>query len=106
MATAPDLLAEEARFLADPGGCVGSAVMAALAEIARRVPLDFFGLDCAIDPAGKLLVFECNAAMLVHDPDPSPLFDYKRAPVARIRRAVGRLLAARAGVAPGDPGRA
>jgi len=95
MASQPALLDEEARFLADPLACLGPAAGAALAEIARRVPLDFFGLDCALDPTGRLVVFECNAAMLVHDADPSPAFDFKRAPVERIRQAVTRMLTSR-----------
>jgi len=66
-----------------------------MAEIVRRVDLDFFGVDCALS-GGDLLVFECNAAMLVHDAGTdAPLFAYKRAPAERIRRAVGGLLARR-----------
>ena len=95
MANAPALLAEEARFLADPTACLGAGAAAALAEIARRVPLDFFGVDCALDPAGRLLVFECNAAMLVHGADPSPVFDFKRGAIERIRQAVTRMLVSR-----------
>jgi glutathione synthase/RimK-type ligase-like ATP-grasp enzyme len=35
----------------------------ALDEIARRMELDYFGIDCYINPDGKLLVFEANANM-------------------------------------------
>lgn len=35
----------------------------ALEEIARRMELDYFGLDCCIDEDGKVLVFEANANM-------------------------------------------
>jgi hypothetical protein len=97
MATQPTLLDEEARFLADPDSCLGAPAATALAEIARRVPLDFFGIDCGLDPGGRLIVFECNAAMLVHDADRSPVFDFKRAPVDRIRQAVTRTLVSRVG---------
>jgi tetratricopeptide (TPR) repeat protein len=94
----PALLDEEARFLTDYRASLGHVIEAALAGIVRRVPLDFFGIDCAVDRDGKLLVFECNATMLVHDADPSPVFDFKRAPAERIRQAVGRLLARRGGL--------
>jgi glutathione synthase/RimK-type ligase-like ATP-grasp enzyme len=93
----PALLDEEARFLADPLASLGPDIAASLADIVRAVPLDFFGIDCSVDTDGKLLVFECNATMLVHDADPSPVFDFKRAPAERIRQAVGRLLARRGG---------
>ncbi len=97
MASEPVSLAEEAAFLADYRAALGPTVAGALDEIGRRVPLDFFGIDCAVDGAGRLLVFECNAAMLVHDADTSPMFDYKRAPAERIRRAVSAMLTRRAG---------
>jgi hypothetical protein len=38
-------------------------VRPALLEIARRIKLDYFGLDCHIFPDGKVLVFEANANM-------------------------------------------
>jgi tetratricopeptide (TPR) repeat protein len=95
MQAQPNLLEEEARFLA--GASLGPTADAALATIAARIKLDFFGIDCSVDQDGRLLVFECNAAMLVHNADPSPAFAFKRGPAERIRHAVGRLLARRAG---------
>jgi hypothetical protein len=87
------LRAEEARFLADWRGVLGARAAAALDAIVARVGLPFFGVDCALDAAGGLLVFECNAAMLVHDAGTdTPIFAYKRPPAERIRAAVGRLL--------------
>jgi hypothetical protein len=89
---------EEARFLADWPAALGPAAAGALAEIVRRVDLDFFGVDCALTAGGDLLVFECNAAMLVHDDGTdTPLFAYKRPSAERIRHAVGAMLARRGG---------
>lgn len=34
-------------------------------EIARRLDLDFFGVDCAIDDAGAVVLFEANACMKI-----------------------------------------
>ncbi len=34
-------------------------------EIARRLDLDFFGVDCAIDDAGVVTLFEANACMKI-----------------------------------------
>jgi glutathione synthase/RimK-type ligase-like ATP-grasp enzyme len=36
-------------------------------EIQERIGLDYFGIDCGLDRAGNLFVFEANASMLVHE---------------------------------------
>ena len=38
-------------------------------EIAKRLDLDFFGVDCAIDEAGIVTLFEANACMKIHGAD-------------------------------------
>jgi glutathione synthase/RimK-type ligase-like ATP-grasp enzyme len=96
MAEDAALRAEEAGFLAAPFAHVGPTAAAALREIATRVGLDYCGVDCAVLPDGRLLLFECNAAMLVRHADGSGLFDYKRAPAEAIRDAVTRMLERRA----------
>jgi tetratricopeptide (TPR) repeat protein len=95
MARDEALRAEEARFLADPRTALGEAAWAALQEIAARVPLDYFGVDCSVLGNGDLLVFECNATMLVHDNDEQALFAYKKPATLAIRDAVTRLIAGR-----------
>jgi glutathione synthase/RimK-type ligase-like ATP-grasp enzyme len=62
-------------------------------EIATRLGLDFFGVDCNIDEDGRVLLFEANACMnILHNYRPSPnIFD---TPIARIKSAVEELLAA------------
>ena len=57
---------EEAWFLCDPTGALGVAAWAALEAIAKRMDLDYAGVDFSILPDGKLLIFEANATMLVH----------------------------------------
>ena len=42
---------------------------AALADIDARIGLDYFGIDCAETPDGRLLVFEVDIAMIVHAMD-------------------------------------
>jgi tetratricopeptide (TPR) repeat protein len=85
--------AEEERFLAEP-----SSVFAAWGErfgaIAGALGLQYFGVDCALAPDGSILVFECNAGMLVHCTDDPELFAYKYRYVPRIFDAVDRLLTA------------
>jgi glutathione synthase/RimK-type ligase-like ATP-grasp enzyme len=56
-------------------------------EIGRRLQLDFFGVDCNIDPAGDVLLFEANACMkILGYTGPKP--NIWEAPIARITAAV------------------
>jgi len=87
-----DRRAEEAAFLADLAGQLPAPALAALHAIPARVGLDYFGLDCAVLPDGRLLVFEVETGMLVHADEPGPMFDYKRAFVPRISRAVSAMI--------------
>ena len=86
--------AEEARFLANPAAVLSAAGMAALAAIGARLDLDFAGIDFALLPDGRLLVFEANATMLVH-PEDDPLFVYRNPAVAHILDAFEAMLARR-----------
>ena len=49
----------------------------ALREIAARIGLDYFAIDCAQTRDGKLLVFEADNASIVHNMDPADIFPYK-----------------------------
>ena len=92
MADMPAWRAEEAAFLTGHEAYLGRDVCHALAELHGRVGLDYFGIDGAIGPDGRLVVFECNAAMLVRHSDRPAIFDYKREPAERVRQAVSGLL--------------
>jgi hypothetical protein len=87
---------EEARFIADLGTVFSGRLADALAEIAAAVPLEYFGIDCSIARDGRLLLFEADAAMLVHGTDPPDLYPYKPAGFARIQNALMTLLERRA----------
>jgi hypothetical protein len=86
---------EEARFIANLSDVFSGALAGALAEIAAAVPLEYFGIDCAIARDGRLLLFEADAAMLVHGTDPPDLYPYKRAGFERIQTALAALFASR-----------
>jgi tetratricopeptide (TPR) repeat protein len=88
---------EEARFLAEPRAALGRQATAALGAVARRLDLDFCGIDFAIDTQGRVLVFEANATMLVHLADKRELFPYKHEYVPRIFDAFAAMLARRLG---------
>jgi tetratricopeptide (TPR) repeat protein len=95
--------AEERRFLESPGEVFPAPLMEALEAVVSATGLDYCGVDCALDAQGRLVVFEANAAMLVHD-EQEPEFAYKRPHLARIQDAFGAMLArmagSRAGMAP------
>lgn len=61
-------------------------------EIARRLGVDYFGVDCNIDKNGQVLLFEANACMniLRNNFPPPNIWD---APIKRISAAVEQLLA-------------
>jgi glutathione synthase/RimK-type ligase-like ATP-grasp enzyme len=91
MATHTWMQDEERTFLEDPWRVFGLAQQAALQRIHDAIGLDFFGIDCALDRDGAVVVFEVNASMLVHGRNQQ--FPYKTEAVERIKRAFHGLLA-------------
>lgn len=91
---------EEARVLTDLGSAFGPRLQQALRDVAAALQLDYFGIDCAIEGDGRLLVFEADPAMVVHVSDPVEIYPYKHEYVPRIFRALERMLDARAAQAP------
>ena len=65
---------------------------AAFAALADRIGLDYFGLDCAEAPDGRLLVFEVDVALIVHDMDDPADFPYKGPAMRRLMSAVQTML--------------
>jgi len=91
--------AEDARFLADPAGVLGAAAIAALGRVRDAIGLDYVGIDFGLDRAGRVVVFEANATMIVLPPGPEEMWAYRRAPIARVVDAVRRMLLTRAAAA-------
>ena len=96
MADDPAHRAEEAAFLADMGAAIGRRAAAALAAIATELGLDYAGVDFAVAPDGRLLLFEANPGMVISPPGPEPMWDYRRAPIDRALAAVKALLLTKA----------
>jgi glutathione synthase/RimK-type ligase-like ATP-grasp enzyme len=84
--------AEEAAFIARSTPFDGRAGEA-LTEIAAAIPLEYFGIDCTLLADGRLLLFEADAAMLVHGTDPPELYGYKQSAFARIQSALSAVIA-------------
>ena len=94
MANQPWMQQEEAAFLANPGAVFSQAHYQTLNTIRERIGLDYFGIDCALDGEGNLVVFEVNASMLVHARNEG--FSYKDAYVRAIKDAFDAMLHERA----------
>lgn len=88
-------LDEERRFLDDPEQALGSKAWAALHAIARRMDLDYCGIDFSLLPDGRVLVFETNASMLVHPESEDDGLRFKNVYIDRIFDAFERLLVQR-----------
>jgi hypothetical protein len=69
--------AEEARMMATFDAGFAVRHREAFDALVRRMGLDYFGVDCGETKDGRLLLFEADVAMIVHDMDPPDLFPYK-----------------------------
>lgn len=96
MAESAEKRAAEAAWFADFDTVFARRHAAALAEMQARIGLDYWGIDCAETADGRLLVFEADTALIVHDMDDPGLFAYKEAPMRRIFAAFQALAASAA----------
>jgi hypothetical protein len=92
-ADAPERLAEEMRFLENPRAALGGMAMDAVAEIGRRLDLDFCGVDFSLLEDGRVLLFEANATMLAHPEAADGPLAHKNPYVERILAAFRAMLA-------------
>jgi tetratricopeptide (TPR) repeat protein/glutathione synthase/RimK-type ligase-like ATP-grasp enzyme len=83
---------EEEAFLRQPHLVFGEPQQEALRGVAKMTGLDYCGIDCALEREGAIVVFETNAAMLVHD-EKDEMFSYKNPYIARIKNAFHARLA-------------
>ena len=65
---------------------------AAFAALAARIGIDYFAIDCAETKDGRLLLFEADVAMIVHDMDPPDLFPYKKPQMRKVFEAFQTML--------------
>ena len=69
----------------------------AFAALHERLGFDFYSIDCSETRDGRLLVFEADAAAIIHLMDPEDLFPYKQPQMRRVFEAFGAMLERRAG---------
>ena len=86
--------AEEAAMMAGFDTGFAARHAGAFQAIAAAFGLDYVALDCAEDRQGRLLVFEADTAMIVHDMDPPALYPYKRPAMRKLFAAFQALIAA------------
>jgi hypothetical protein len=97
MAMSDSKRAEEAHFMETFDREFTARHAAALAELASRIGLDYFQIDCAETPSGELLIFEADNAAIVHDMDSPAVFPYKAPQMRKIFDAFVAMLYNRAG---------
>ena len=78
---------EEALWMATFEADMALRLKDAFAEVQRIIGLDYFAIDCAELPDGRLLLFEADVAMIVHALDGEDLFAYKKPAMARLFEA-------------------
>jgi len=96
MASRLDLRAEEEKFLNAMPEVLGRRTMAALTRIRDALGLDYAGVDFAVARDGSLLLFEANATTTILPPGTDPMWDYRRASIARVLDAARQLVIDRA----------
>ena len=91
--------AEEAAAMAGFDTGFARRHRAAFEALHARLGFDLYSIDCAEARDGRLLVFEADAAAIVHLMDPEDMFPYKHPHMRRVFDAFGAMLQRRAGVA-------
>ncbi|MDB5652043.1 MAG: tetratricopeptide repeat-containing protein [Hyphomicrobiales bacterium] len=84
---------EEAQWMQDFDEDFARRHAKSIDALCERFGLDYFGVDCAEMPDGRLLVFEADVAMIVHDMDPEAIFPYKKPAMRKLFKAFHDALA-------------
>ncbi len=93
----PSKREEEARHFATFDTDFAIQHATALEGLCARAGLEYFAIDCAETRDGKLLIFEADTAMIVHDMDPPALYPYKGPQMRRVFQAFRAMLGRHAG---------
>jgi hypothetical protein len=84
MASSAAKRAEEEHFMSAFDQDFARRHAATLAAMLDRLGLEYAGIDCAELADGKLLVFEGDIALAVHDMDPPDVYPYKGPQMQRL----------------------
>jgi hypothetical protein len=64
----------------------------AFAVISELIPLDYFVIDCSVLADGRLLLFEADTGMIVHDMDSVEIYPYKKTAMHKLFSAFEKSL--------------
>jgi hypothetical protein len=84
--------AEEANAMAGFDAGFARRHAAAFDAIHQRLGFDYYSIDCAETRDGRLLVFEADAAAIIHLMDPADLFPYKQPAMRKVFAAFDAML--------------
>jgi hypothetical protein len=84
--------AEEAQAMASFDQGFARRHAAAFDALHQQIGLDYYSIDCAETRDGRLLLFEADAAAIIHLMDPPDLFPYKQPHMRRIFAAFEDML--------------
>ena len=87
-----DLRAEERRYFEGGEGVTMDHAAEMMKEAARRLKLDYFGMDCSPTEDGRFVLFEANATMNFTPASPDSRYDYARSGLALGEQALRRIL--------------
>jgi hypothetical protein len=99
MTESADKRQQEAHAMATFDQGFGRRHAAAFEALHDRLGFDFYSIDCAETHDGRLLVFEADAAAIIHLMDPEEMFPYKQPQMRKVFAAFGDMLRRRAGFA-------
>jgi hypothetical protein len=89
--------AEEANAMAQFDRGFARRHAAAFEMLHQRLGFDYYSIDCAETRDGRLLVFEADAAAIVHLMDPPDMFPYKQPQMHKVFAAFEAMLRGRSG---------
>ena len=92
MTFSADKRREEERFMQDFDHDFARRHDVTLTEIASRVGLDYFTIDCAENKNNELLIFEADNTAVVHNMDSPDVFPYKPPQMRKIFDAFAAML--------------
>jgi hypothetical protein len=88
---------EEAQAMVDFDRGFAGRHAAAFDALHDRLGFDYYSIDCAETCDGRLLVFEADAAAIIHMMDPPDMFPYKHPQMRRVFAAFEDMLRRRVG---------
>ena len=86
---------EEARFVKNIEDVFPDRAMRALEAVAACLGLDYFGIDCGLMQDGRVVIFEIETGMIVHDWDCPEIYPYKKMCAHAIRQATEKMIDSR-----------